>query len=96
MCSAKLLNRELTRLNSTHGVWHEAYDCQLRTDVLFQIIPHLLPGDNPQQSETSSHIGVKGNHNSRRDTVGGTEKEKEGDEVYLKLYEAGVSRLNPL
>lgn len=54
--------------------------------ILFQVVPHILPGDNPQQSETASHISVKGNYNSWRDTVGGSEKDKEKTEVYLKLH----------
>ncbi|XP_006462904.1 hypothetical protein AGABI2DRAFT_152282 [Agaricus bisporus var. bisporus H97] len=66
--------------------WHVAYDCKLGVEIVFQIILHVLPGDNPQQSETASHIGVKGNHNSRRDKVGGTEVEKEKEETYLKLH----------
>ncbi|KAF5374429.1 hypothetical protein D9615_009052 [Tricholomella constricta] len=71
-------------------VWNEAYDCELEQEILFQINPHLLPADNPQQSETSSHIGVKGNYNCRRDLVGGTEAEKESDKVYQSLYKSGV------
>lgn len=63
-----------------------AYDCKLEREILFQIIPHILPGDNPQQSETSSHIGVQANFNSRRDKVGGTEREKEDPKIYLKLH----------
>ncbi|KAG5649806.1 hypothetical protein H0H81_001936 [Sphagnurus paluster] len=47
---------------------------------------------NPQQSETSSHIGVNGNYNCRRDLTGGTEAEKETDEVYQKLYKTGQPR----
>lgn len=66
--------------------WHTAYDCKLKRDILFQIVPHILPGDNPQQSETSSHIGVQANFNSRQDEVGGTEREKEDPQIYLKLH----------
>ncbi|KAF5384429.1 hypothetical protein D9615_003465 [Tricholomella constricta] len=74
------------------NVWNEAYDCELEQEILFQINPHLLPADNPQQSETSSHIGVKGNYNCRRDLVGGTEAEKESDKVYQSLYKIGTPR----
>ncbi|KAF8064464.1 hypothetical protein FPV67DRAFT_1672161 [Lyophyllum atratum] len=73
-------------------VWHDAYHCELEQEILFQIIPHVLPADNPQQSETSSHIGVNGNFNCRRDLTGGTQVQKESDELYHKLYEIGEPR----
>ncbi|KAJ3786078.1 hypothetical protein GGU10DRAFT_420697 [Lentinula aff. detonsa] len=72
--------------------WTEAYDCELKQDILFQIIPHFLPADNPQQSETASHIGVNGNRNCRRDKIGGSEAEKESNEVYESLYHPGTPR----
>ncbi|KAI0697348.1 hypothetical protein BC835DRAFT_1405669 [Cytidiella melzeri] len=76
----------------TDDAWHDAYDCQLGQDVIFQITEHLLPADNPQQSEDCSHIGVKGNRNCRRDTVGGADAEKETDEGYEALYHPGTPR----
>ncbi|TFK59074.1 hypothetical protein BDN72DRAFT_781253 [Pluteus cervinus] len=74
------------------GIWHEAYDCELETMVLYQILPHLLPADNPQQSETSSHIGVKGNYLCRRDLTGGSEKEKEQPQLYHAMHKVGEPR----
>ncbi|KAI0684232.1 hypothetical protein BC835DRAFT_1464922 [Cytidiella melzeri] len=74
----------------TDDAWHDAYDCQLGHDVIFQITKHLLPADNPQQSEDCSHIGVKGNRNCRRDTVGGADAEKETDKGYEALYHPGT------
>ncbi|THV03123.1 hypothetical protein K435DRAFT_852192 [Dendrothele bispora CBS 962.96] len=53
-------------------VWHDAYDCELQEKILFQVIPHFLPANNPQQSETCSHIGVNGNLRCRRDLLGGS------------------------
>ncbi|KAI0688378.1 hypothetical protein BC835DRAFT_1284746 [Cytidiella melzeri] len=76
----------------TDDAWHDAYDCQLGQDVIFQITEHLLPADNPQQSEDCSHIGVKGNRNCRRDTVRGADAEKETDEGYEALYHPGTPR----
>ncbi|TFK34493.1 hypothetical protein BDQ12DRAFT_763286 [Crucibulum laeve] len=73
-------------------VWHEAYDCELEDTILFQIIPHALPADNPQQSETSSHIGVNGSYNCRRDLTGGTDIEKETSTGYQALYCVGEPR----
>ncbi|KAJ7839405.1 hypothetical protein B0H13DRAFT_2239608 [Mycena leptocephala] len=64
------------------GTWHEAYDCELEQEILFEIIPHLLPADNPQQSETASHIGMGGNLGCRRDLNGGTKEQQESDEGY--------------
>lgn len=76
----------MTINTSAANKWHDAYDCALETEILFQIAPHLFPADNPQQSETASHIGVNGNYNCRRDFVGGTEAEKETDKGYAALY----------
>ncbi|KAG6819454.1 hypothetical protein H0H93_011664 [Arthromyces matolae] len=67
-------------------VWHEAYDCQIEQEIWFQILPHVLPADNPQQSENSSHIGVKGQKKCRRDHVGGTSTEQETDEGYCAMF----------
>ncbi|KAG6819226.1 hypothetical protein H0H93_014021 [Arthromyces matolae] len=76
-------------------IWHGTFDCELEEDILFQIIPHLLPADNPQQSETSSHIGVVGNYNCRRDHTGGTNVERESDKGYKSLYLATGTKRTP-
>lgn len=81
-----IINLLFSGTHSDANVWHETYDCKLDTEVLFQIVPHLLPADNPQQAEDCSHIGVKGNFNSRRDTIGGTDTQKETFEVYHSLF----------
>jgi hypothetical protein len=73
-------------LYSVPGTWHEAYDCELEQEILFEIIPHLLPADNPQQSETASHIGMGGNLGCRRDLNGGTKEQRESDEGYRAFY----------
>ncbi|KAJ7436399.1 hypothetical protein FB451DRAFT_1344639 [Mycena latifolia] len=74
------------------GDWHEAYDCSLEQEILFEIIQHVLPADNPQQSETSSHIGMVGNLGCRRDLTGGTKEEQETDAGYHSLYSPGEPR----
>ncbi|KAJ8503094.1 hypothetical protein ONZ45_g11160 [Pleurotus djamor] len=75
-----------------NDIWHPAYDCELEQDILFQIIPHILPADNPQQAELSSHIGLKGNYFCRRDSVGGSSQEKESTEGYNTLFQPGAER----
>ncbi|KAH9917046.1 hypothetical protein B0H21DRAFT_850669 [Amylocystis lapponica] len=62
--------------------WHSAYDCQLEQEG---IIVHVLPADNPQQSEHCSHIGSKGNFSCRHCKAGGTVKE-----IRDQLYAAGL------
>jgi len=66
---------------------HKAYDCGLKTEILFRLLLHNLPGDNPQQSEDASHIsGGNCKMISRADTTGGTRKEKETDDGYEQLF----------
>ncbi|KZT19302.1 hypothetical protein NEOLEDRAFT_1045414, partial [Neolentinus lepideus HHB14362 ss-1] len=67
-------------------VWHPAYDCVLKEEIIFRIIPYTFPADNPQQSETCSHIGMHGNFFCRRCTVGGSATEKETSEGYQALF----------
>lgn len=53
--------------------WQPAYDCNTGEEILFRVLSHNFPADNPQQSETCSHIGLKGNFWCRKCYVGGTE-----------------------
>ncbi|EPQ52923.1 hypothetical protein GLOTRDRAFT_46299 [Gloeophyllum trabeum ATCC 11539] len=57
--------------------WYTAYDCVLGEEIIFRILPHIFPADNPQQSETCSHIGMHGNLFCRRCKVGGGADDKE-------------------
>ena len=77
---------------SAENRWHQAYDCELGQEILFQIIPHMLPADNPQQSETSSHLGVNAALNCRRDLTGGSDESKETEDGYKALYQPGEPR----
>jgi hypothetical protein len=45
------------------------------------------PSDNPMQSECSGHIGGKGNYSCQKCQVGGSQKEKESDEVFHSIFE---------
>ncbi|KAL1671118.1 hypothetical protein EV122DRAFT_295623 [Schizophyllum commune] len=74
------------------NTWTSAYDCQLGQDVVFQIVPNLKVGDNPQQSEDCSHIGVRGSYNCRRDKTGGTTLHKESAAGYEELFKPGLPR----
>ncbi|KAJ7813264.1 hypothetical protein B0H14DRAFT_3090368 [Mycena olivaceomarginata] len=74
------------------GVWNEAYDCELEEEILFEVIPHVLPADNPQQSETSSHIGMGGSLGCRRDLNGGSKEQRETDDGYHAMYLPGKPR----
>jgi len=58
----------------------------LKREILFQIFPHCLPADGPQQAESSSGIGGGGNHNCIRGKLGGSKEEKESDEGYHAMF----------
>lgn len=66
--------------------WHTAFDCSLMDEIVFWIIPHVLPADNPQQSETCSHIGLKGNLFCRHCKAGGPDEQRESDAGYEALF----------
>ncbi|KAG8913665.1 hypothetical protein FRC01_004436, partial [Tulasnella sp. 417] len=51
-----------------------------------------LPGDNPQQSEETSHIGLMGRLFCRRCQVGGSAAEVEATTGYDSLYSPGTPR----
>ncbi|KAF9065612.1 hypothetical protein BDP27DRAFT_1424693 [Rhodocollybia butyracea] len=72
--------------------WITTYDSKLEEEILIQLKLHFLPADNPQQSETASHIGVNGNLNCRADLMGGPDAFKESKEGYEALYHPGIPR----
>ncbi|KAI0079426.1 hypothetical protein K474DRAFT_1617769 [Panus rudis PR-1116 ss-1] len=78
--------------NTGKESWHTTYDCQLGEEIMFRVIKKILPGDNPQQSKTCSHIGLKGNLFCRRCLVGGTNKDKESNEGYHALLQPSRAR----
>ncbi|OBZ67227.1 hypothetical protein A0H81_13040 [Grifola frondosa] len=71
---------------ATSDDWHSAYHCQLQREIIFRVVPHLLPGENPQQSEECSH--ASGNLGCRRDFVGGIAEERESDQGYAAYFES--------
>ncbi|KAF8153401.1 hypothetical protein B0H34DRAFT_754825 [Crassisporium funariophilum] len=60
--------------------------------IRFKIYCNCGPGDNPAQSEASGHIGGNGNHPCRKCDVGGSQKDKETDEGFHKMFLAGNAR----
>ncbi|TEB15367.1 hypothetical protein FA13DRAFT_1876169 [Coprinellus micaceus] len=73
-------------------VWHTGYDCLAGQEIMFQLIPHVLPADNPQQSENASHMGVNAQAKCRRDMTAGSDEQKETDEGYRALFKPGTNR----
>lgn len=67
--------------------WEVAYDCQLQQEILFRVLGHSLPADNPQQAQSASVVGSSGNMNCRYDEVGGTEAQCETDEGYHSHFQ---------
>ncbi|KAJ7798009.1 hypothetical protein B0H14DRAFT_3546391 [Mycena olivaceomarginata] len=51
-----------------------------------------LPADNPQQSEEASHMGCNSNFPCRKCQWGGTQIEKEMEEIYHQCHFAGIAR----
>jgi hypothetical protein len=74
------------RRSVTGTEWFEAYHCIFHEPILFRVIPHNDPADNPQQSVMCSHIGLKGLFWCRKCMVGGTAEERESNEGYQRLY----------
>ncbi|KAH9947866.1 hypothetical protein B0H21DRAFT_851701, partial [Amylocystis lapponica] len=74
------------------NTWHTAYDCHAQDEILFRVIPLNFPADNPQQSESCSHVGLHGNFWCRRCKLGGTERDRETDDLYHQHFSGGPPR----
>jgi len=53
---------------------------------VFQVFPHCLPSDNPQQAESSSGVGPGRNQNCIRGKARGNREERESDDGYHALF----------
>lgn len=73
--------------------WHVVYDCKLKQEIIFRIIPHVFPADNPQQSEHCSHIGGQGNKSCRSCKIGGTVEERESEEGYDTFFSVSLATI---
>ncbi|KAF7773556.1 hypothetical protein Agabi119p4_5723 [Agaricus bisporus var. burnettii] len=80
-------------LRSLGAKWHEAFDCQLHDEIIFQAYAHLHSGDNPMQAALASHPGVIARFACRGDMTGGTSKERETDEGYHALYQLPLDKV---
>ncbi|EKM75140.1 hypothetical protein AGABI1DRAFT_103088 [Agaricus bisporus var. burnettii JB137-S8] len=79
-------------LKSLRGQWHDAFDCQLGQEIIFQIHAHLFSGDNPMQVELCSNMGSMSRFWCRTDLSGGTKEERETNKGYHGLYQAAELR----
>ena len=78
----------LSRLadRETHQKPVKTRDALTGHQIRLKIYCNCAPGDNPSQSETSGHIGGKGNHPCRKCQVGGSQKEKETSKGFHEMF----------
>ncbi|KAF8525879.1 hypothetical protein BU17DRAFT_74293 [Hysterangium stoloniferum] len=69
-----------------------AYDCQIQSEIVFQIHGHLLPADNPQQAESNSNTGANANRWCHGDNTGRTAEKCESDDGYHALFGSSTPR----
>ncbi|EMD40045.1 hypothetical protein CERSUDRAFT_45768 [Gelatoporia subvermispora B] len=75
--------------------WTQAFDCEIQEEILIQTVPLFEPADNPQQSDTCLHMGLKGNLWCRRCKLGGPERLRETDAVYEQHFAPAELRKAP-
>ncbi|KAF8148420.1 hypothetical protein B0H34DRAFT_778280 [Crassisporium funariophilum] len=75
-----------TIIESTHTKPLKVRDADTGSQIRLKLYCNCGPGDNPAQSETSGHIGVKGNYPCRKCHAGGTQKVKETNEGFHKMF----------
>ncbi|OBZ68157.1 hypothetical protein A0H81_11959 [Grifola frondosa] len=80
-------------ITSGTNTWHPAYDCVDQEDILFRILPNMFPVDNPQQSESCSHLGLHGNAWCRKCKLGGSQRDRETDEIFEQHFSPGDLRV---
>ncbi|KAJ6563257.1 hypothetical protein B0H10DRAFT_2239490 [Mycena sp. CBHHK59/15] len=70
----------------------KAYNAATKRKCRFILRVPGLPADNPQQSEEASHMGSRANFPCRKCHWGGTNKEKETNQMYHECHLAGTLR----
>ncbi|KAF9464228.1 hypothetical protein BDZ94DRAFT_1355980 [Collybia nuda] len=78
-----------TEYRSTHSEPFKAHHAASSHQIWFKMYCNCGPGDNPAQSETLGHIGSKGNFPCRKCHAGGTQKEKETNNGFNKMFYPG-------
>ncbi|KIJ35215.1 hypothetical protein M422DRAFT_181081 [Sphaerobolus stellatus SS14] len=79
-------------VNQSHENPVRAYNAATGHTCRFHMVVPILPADNPQQSEESSHIGPNGNCKCRKCKCGGGAHFMESDEGFHFLHFPGEPR----
>ncbi|KAJ7768071.1 hypothetical protein DFH07DRAFT_866822 [Mycena maculata] len=85
-----LFHRDHAKSTETKPV--KAYNAATKRKYRFILRVPGLPADNPQQSEEASHMGSRANFPCRKCHWGGTNKEKETNQMYHEFQLAGALR----
>ncbi|KAI0728282.1 hypothetical protein C8Q72DRAFT_875862 [Fomitopsis betulina] len=87
----KLKQEYFIRFCSTSQHASSSEQLELKQEIIFRIILHIFPADNPQQSEHCSHIGGQGNKSCRSCKIGGTVEEQDTvNQIKSQLWIAGL------
>jgi hypothetical protein len=74
----------------THREPVKVRDASSGIQTRFKIYCNCAPGDNPSQSETSGHIGGKGNHPCRKCEFGGTQISRESNAEFHASFSVSL------
>jgi hypothetical protein len=74
----------------THREPVKVRDASNGVQTRFKIYCNCAPGDNPSQSETSGHIGGKGNYPCRKCKVGGTQLVRETNAKFHESFSVSL------
>ncbi|KAH9915819.1 uncharacterized protein B0H18DRAFT_939590 [Fomitopsis serialis] len=85
-CAAK------KQIQATHTEPVVVFDAATEDEAALRLYVNAETSDNPMSSEVASHIGGQGNYLCRKCDTGGTDKDKESDEGFEKLFTSGNLR----
>ncbi|KAH9920950.1 uncharacterized protein B0H18DRAFT_1213221 [Fomitopsis serialis] len=80
------------RSRSTHTNPVIVFDATTQEEAALRIYANAEASDNPVSSEVASHIGGQGNLLCRKCDAGGTDREKESNDGFEKLFSPGNLR----